>query len=386
MRIAFLQIGNFADGYKRLQAGEAETYRDQRNSVSYVAELAKRHDVTVISVGDGPHDIQVSPGLRSVRVTWERFDAANLLGTTTPDAFIARMPHRGMMLELKRRRIRSLPCFADIFSTRGFRPLYRSFRMAQALKGPHITCVSNHSLNASQSMETALGVPRDRIVPWDWSHVPVSPEAKESVAHPATPRLFFAGSMIPSKGIPDCLAAAARLRDQGITASLEFAGGGKLDYWRAEAERLNLGDRVTFLGLIPNAEVRARMQASDIILVPSWHEYPEGLPNTIYEGLASRAALVISDHPAFAGRLRHERDCLIFRAQDSKSLATAIARLCREPALYAALSLNSEAAVNQLYVGLEWSNLIDLYLDDPDDRTGWVTRNSLATLLRQPSG
>ena len=39
------------------------------------------------------------------------------------------------------------------------------------------------------------------------------------------------------------------------------------------------------------------MSAHDIVIVPSRHDYPEGLPMTIYEALAMRTPLVVSDHP-----------------------------------------------------------------------------------------
>jgi hypothetical protein len=123
------------------------------------------------------------------------------------------------------------------------------------------------------------------------------------------------------------------------------------------------------------------MRASDIVVVASRHDYPEGLPNTLCEGLASRTPVVISDHPAFASRLADGRDCLIFAAGDAASLADRISELAGDPALYAALSLNAPKAYASLYFGLEWTQLVRTFIADPTNATGWVERNSLRRLL-----
>ena len=122
------------------------------------------------------------------------------------------------------------------------------------------------------------------------------------------------------------------------------------------------------------------MRAADLVIVPSHHDYAEGLPNTIYEALAARTPLLISDHPAFAGRLVPGRDCMVFRAEDAGDLARAVAAMTGDAALHTALSRNAAQAHERLYVGMEWVDLVRSFLDDPGDATGWVAANSLATL------
>jgi glycosyltransferase involved in cell wall biosynthesis len=132
--------------------------------------------------------------------------------------------------------------------------------------------------------------------------------------------------------------------------------------------------------MIPNADVRRRMREHDAVVVPSRHSYAEGLPNTIYEALASRSPLVISDHPAFQGRVMPETECLVYRAADPADLARALALLAAEPAFYRALSENSVQALDGLYVGMEWARLIEAFVEDPENRGGWVQANSLKAL------
>ncbi|MFZ3585094.1 glycosyltransferase family 4 protein, partial [Loktanella sp. DJP18] len=160
-------------------------------------------------------------------------------------------------------------------------------------------------------------------------------------------------------------------------ASLSIAGPGDQGHWRARAAEMGVGNSIGFLGLIPNAQVRREMWHHDIVVVPSRHDYPEGLPNTICEALASRSPLIISDHPAFSGRLESRRDCLIYRAARPDALARSIKSLIDDPVLYRTLSENSERAHDSLYVGLEWSLLVDKFLNDPDNLSGWVAAHCL---------
>lgn len=383
MKIVFVQNGNYAEAFQRMEADGAETYRDQYASVRYVASLAEDHDITTIAFCVDPHDAVLQPGLRSIGVTYPDFTdrrAAELLGALQPDRLICRTPHAGILRVAKARAIPTLPCFADLFQTTGLRSALHNLRLRWLLSTRTMPCVANHSLNASRSVAETLIYPAASVVPWDWSRIPVHPEAKTGPADPAKLRIFFAGALSEDKGVGDCLAAARLLRDQGVGVAMDLAGPGDLEAWQAKAARLDLQDNVRFLGLIPNTEVRTRMRMADAVIVPSRHSYAEGLPNTIYEALSARTPLILSDHPAFRGRLQPDQACLVFAAADPVSLAGCIVRLSTNQTLYAALSKNAAAAHDGLYVGLDWPDLIDLFLDDPANATGWVEANGLAAL------
>jgi glycosyltransferase involved in cell wall biosynthesis len=216
-----------------------------------------------------------------------------------------------------------------------------------------------------------------RIVPWDWTKLEAAPVAKTGPLSGGALTGFYAGALSGPKGVLDCLQAVGLANAQGLKMSMSFAGPGDVDHWRAEATRLGVADHVRFLGMVPNQDVQKMMQAHDIVVVPSRHDYAEGLPNTIYEALASRSPLIISDHPAFRGRLLVGQQCLEFKAGDAKMLADCMITLSRDRELYASLSNNAVAALHHLYVGMQWQDLIDQFLADPRNATGWVARNSL---------
>lgn len=381
--LLIVQTGDFGAAWARMTDGAPETYRDQYASLRFVAGLARDFEVTTLAICARPHEELMAPGLRSIGVSRAKLNRpriASLLDGLTPARLILRSPFGPFLAEARRRHIPTLPCFADIFSGDGLRGRLRAWRLARLLTGPHVAGVANHSLNASRSTVTVLGLPPDRVIPWDWSRIRPDGGIKTGMADPARPHCFYAGTLSEAKGLGDCLEALVILHGQGLRARLSVAGGGDPRPWAARAAALGLGDCVDLLGVVPNAVVRASMTACDLVIVPSRPDYPEGLPNTIYEGLASRSPLILSDHPAFRGRIRDGTGGLVFKAGDPASLAAAIRRLCRDPVLYGQLSAGAEDALEALHVGLEWPDLVRHFLDDPQDRTGWVKRNSLAGL------
>src|SRR5262249_50183675 len=146
---------------------------------------------------------------------------------------------------------------------------------------------------------------------------------------------------------------------------LTLAGAGDIDKWTAFARRHGVEASIRLPGVIAAERVLTEMRDSDAVGVPSRPDYQEGLPNTIFEALASRSRLIASDHPAFAERLRPEVDALRFKAGDPRGLAGQVERLIHEPGLYARLSRESASALSGLYVGIEWTDLVARFIDDP---------------------
>jgi glycosyltransferase involved in cell wall biosynthesis len=382
--IVFIQHGDFGAAVHHFAAGGEEQYRDQRRSVAFVQRLAETAPVTVVCLGTVTQSEELSPNLTALHVAKAELTgarAAALLRDLVPSHLILRTPHLGFLREAVSAGTPVLPCFADMFDTGGPRRWLAHRRLAAVLKACNAPCVCNHSLNASRSMIGALDLSADRIVPWDWSPVPVNPSPPSSFGTLTEPRLFFAGAMTEAKGLSDLIRAVALLVSRGIAAHLAIAGPGDTEGWSYLAQDLELGGQVRCLGRIANAQVRQHMAQSDFVVVPSRHNYPEGLPNVIYEALAARSVLVVSDHPAFVGRLLDGQTCLMFRAGAPEELAVRIATACSDPDLRRHLSEAAGPAHDELYVGLEWTELMQTFLDDPEDRTGWVKANALSDYL-----
>jgi glycosyltransferase involved in cell wall biosynthesis len=384
LNILFFQFGDFGQAYRRFQEGGPETYRDQRASVDFVASLRSRYSVTTVAACGRDHRDDLRKNLRSIGISaksaCQRHFLVQLLNDISPDIMVCRTPNYHAIEWAKRRKIPTLLAFADFFSNRTPKQFLRNIALRTLLDQRVFPCVANHSLNASISVSNALFYPKCRVVPWDWSRLVVGESAKSAPKDPSHPSAFFAGALTDSKGVGDCIQAVFLLKKRGINLTFEFAGPGNVKTWQALAAELGVGHQVHFLGLIPNKSIRQRMIEGDMVIVPSRHDYAEGLPNTIYEALASRTPLIISDHPAFANRLRSGENCLIFRAADPSSLADQITALLADVALFTHLSTQSASAHDSLYVGLGWTDLVSTFLDDPRNLTGWVEANSLARL------
>ncbi len=109
----------------------------------------------------------------------------------------------------------------------------------------------------------------------------LAPETLRPVV-PGQMKLLHVGRAVRTKGLRDVVRAMAHLQDRpGIT--LTAAGGGEeVALCQAEAERLGVADRCTFLGKIPREEVEALYASHDVFTFPSFREPAGGV---LYEAM-----------------------------------------------------------------------------------------------------
>jgi glycosyltransferase involved in cell wall biosynthesis len=118
------------------------------------------------------------------------------------------------------------------------------------------------------------------------------PPWMERATQPGRLRLLHVGRAVRTKGLRDAVRALAHLADlPGVT--LTSAGTGEdLAACRAEADRLGVADRVTFLGRVPRAEVERLYATHDAFCFPSFRE-PAG--NVLYEAMRHGLPLIAAD-------------------------------------------------------------------------------------------
>lgn len=109
---------------------------------------------------------------------------------------------------------------------------------------------------------------------------------------PTEPILIWVGRMAPVKGLDVLLAACARLKDREQAFHLYLIGDGPLRPSLASlAEKLGLGQRVSFVGTKSPAELPDWYRAADFTVLPSWSE---GLPNVLRESVACGTPFIAS--------------------------------------------------------------------------------------------
>ena len=145
------------------------------------------------------------------------------------------------------------------------------------------------------------------------------------------------------------------------------------------AERLGISSATKFVGVADNKNVPELMREADVVIVPSRHEYPEGLPLTIYEALSARTPIVASDHPMFRNVLVDCETALIFPAGDAQKLASTIELLLSDPALYARLSQTSEKAWNEILLPVHMGSYLESWLSNDRNRLKWINSHALSS-------
>ncbi|MDP6977034.1 MAG: glycosyltransferase family 4 protein [Myxococcota bacterium] len=388
-RITFVQVGNYAEGFKRFAAGGGENFYAQRYSVDFVGELAGRDDVEQVSqvcIAEDLEGEEVLPnGVHQLGLLYRGPDGKarareliKLVMSTKPTHLIINSPITSLIRHARNKGVDVFPLLADSFRVSGIKAKIRYAWLAHNLEHPKIRWVTNRNLKASQDLER-IGIPPSKIVPFDWPAVVTSAdfEVKTSAADPAAPRLLYVGQVRETKGVGDLIDTVVALRNSGKDASLTIVGAGNIDRWQRYAAQANVGKVVNFAGKLSHADVLAAMHDHDVVLVPSRHEYPEGMPNVIYEGLCSRTPLAVSDHPMFGTRVKDGQDCLVFPAGRVPAIVEAVEKLLGDPALYEALSRNAEQACDNYLIGAPWGELIEHWLGQTAEDDAWLADHAL---------
>ncbi|MDB4974763.1 MAG: glycosyl transferase group 1 [Myxococcaceae bacterium] len=374
-RVVFVQYGDYSDAYRRLQQpGGDETYYAQRYTIDFVAELAKSNSVDWITVLTFSRDeplTELAPRLRTAGVELypERGSARHAalvreVERLDPTHLIVSAPIVPLMRWGLGRGIPVLPLFADSFRGASLRNKLRNLRLAYVLNDPRIRYVANHNLAASLEL-ARIGVSASKIVPYDW---PAVTSPKEFPAKPAPSaegpfKLVYVGQVTEQKGVGDLIHAVAELSRTGQAVELKIIGARYDESLPSLAKQLGVDERISFLGTRTHSDVRKAMREADAVVVPSRHEYPEGLPMTLYEGLCARTPLIVSDHPMFKLRIKAYENALVFAAGSPAALAARVRELASDADLYVRLSQNAERAAEGYLCPLKWDRLIAAWLD-----------------------
>lgn len=151
----------------------------------------------------------------------------------------------------------------------------------------------------------------------------------------------YAGHLYPWKGVDVLLEALAKTP---AIRGLVIGGHERepdLARLRAAAERLGIGSRVTFTGLVPPAEVPALLRRATILVLPnpaSAISTRYTSPLKLFEYMAAGRAIVASDLPSIREVLEDGVNALFVAPGDASALATAISLLASERELAAHLA------------------------------------------------
>lgn len=142
-------------------------------------------------------------------------------------------------------------------------------------------------------------------------------------AIPAEPRVAFVGALEPAKGVDVLLEAWAEVAAGIPYAHLSLVGEGRLarDLQR-RAREAGPDGRVEFLGRVSPSEVRALLDRSSCLVLPS---RSEGLPRVILEAMARGRPVVGTEVGGIPELVRHGVTGLLVPPEDPRALSRALA-------------------------------------------------------------
>jgi glycosyltransferase involved in cell wall biosynthesis len=287
------------------------------------AEAVLRHErVRVREVGDG----------HARGLVWQERDLPPVVRQDAPDVFFS--PAYSCPLRLGVPRVTavhdlsffSYPSdFALLDALRRRLTVAASVRVSRAL----LACSSFTAREIAARFPDAA--PRVVHVPLGADdHLPLPPprEAVRARRGLRGPLLLTVGAIFNRRCLPTLLHATALLRRRGLNVSLDVVGENRT-HPRLNLSflirQLDIGDRVTFTGYVPEVELADRCAAADVAVFLS--EY-EGFGLPALEAAARGLPLVVADRPALSEILGGA--ALLVDPQDAEGVARAVLRILQD--------------------------------------------------------
>ena len=143
------------------------------------------------------------------------------------------------------------------------------------------------------------------------------------------PTLLFVGRLAEEKHV-DVLIDAVSKTPAELNVHLEIVGGGEVRAaLEAQVQRLGLGDRVKFLGLASDEDLREAYIKADLFCMPGTAELQSLVT---LEAMSASTPVLLADAMALPHLVRDGGNGYLFTPNDSNDLAAKIARVLQLPA------------------------------------------------------
>lgn len=180
-----------------------------------------------------------------------------------------------------------------------------------------------------------------------------------------TCRLLYFGGLAERKGVHTAIEALGLLqqRGEGEGYSLTVVGSGHPDYvarLHDLVERLDLAERVSFVGQVPRTEIPVLLGEFDVFLFTSIYEEP--IARTVMEAMAAGLVVVGTTVGGQREMLSDGVNSLVFAPADASGLADRIVELRDAPGLYDRLSQAGRETVLQRFTLDRMVDEIEIWL------------------------
>ena len=152
-----------------------------------------------------------------------------------------------------------------------------------------------------------------------------------------SPLIIAVGRLIAKKGFADLIRACGLLAESGKSFQCEIIGEGPLENeLRAQIDQLNLQDRVALSGAKPQREIRQRLAAASVFVLPSVvdvHGGMDNLPTVIMEAMATGLPVISTDVAGIPEMVVQNETGFLVRPGDAVALADAIKKVINDRSL-----------------------------------------------------
>jgi glycosyltransferase involved in cell wall biosynthesis len=372
--MAIVQHGDYPSAYQKYLTDQPEPYAGMKKTVEALENLIAGTKFLLISLDGGFHRAAHHSGTlmglpphqlprfvpRRVAAAWQRRAILAEIRRFAPTHLLIRTSGQLAIDLLEYAASHDVQCqviFANVFDLQS-RDQGATRRLIDLLNQPFVQRVANHLQPAVDTM-IECGLILQKAVAYDFDLPPGTTHFEPKDLKSGEPcHLVFAGNLLFSKGCEDVVLATAELRRRGIPASLSIYGDGRhLDRLREMAAALPAG-MITLHGRQPNSLIVQAMRDSAIVCVPSHREFPEGMPLTLKEALATRSPVIASNHPVFIRAFQDGEGLRFVPEKQPQRIADAVEQLWINPAEYRSLSESTTQALDRIECQTVLSSLL----------------------------
>jgi glycosyltransferase involved in cell wall biosynthesis len=207
-----------------------------------------------------------------------------------------------------------------------------------------------------RSVVTSLQVPADRVVV-----IPNGVKRQTGASRCASEpwRILFLGRLEQRKGVKELISALADPRMRALPWHATLAGDGDAAPYKAQAEALAIGNRISFPGWLSGDDVGRLLTDATILTLPS---YAEGLPMAVIESLATGVPVVTTPVGSLADFLVDGSSVLFVPPGDVAALSAALFRLMTDSELRRRIGEEGQAVFERNFsIGAVAGQFIDLW-------------------------
>lgn len=226
------------------------------------------------------------------------------------------------------------PVLGKTFSQLSYSYLVHFYNRCNYFTSPTATALR---LLQEHGLRTPAAVISNGIDVKRYSPAPCGPEVLQRFGLPeALPLILHVNRLSEEKRIDVLLEAVARMK---MPAHVALVSTGPAEgALRALAERLQIQDRISFLGFVHNDDLLALRRLAAFFVIPSEADLQS---MAMMEAMACGLPVIAADAYALPELVKHERNGFLFQPGDSDELATRMDQLLADTALHARMSRES---------------------------------------------